>query len=141
MGKETNRQLKKINLKWGTIYAEPYQSETNEEENRSKIYDELGNYLDYISTESITEEEYNNILVDYLKATDIKDFIENKLLVDSYDYDENLEDLLYSIFETSCETDEDFELLEKNIKTRNEEELMTKYCINKIGKWYFFLNI
>lgn len=53
---QTNKQLKQLNLGWGTIYVEPYQSETNEEENRSKIYDELGNYLDYISTESITEE-------------------------------------------------------------------------------------
>mgnify|MGYP004595840365 CR=1 FL=1 len=139
--KQTNRQLKKLNLGWGTIYVEPYQNETNEEQDRSKIYDELGNYLDYISTESITEQEYNNILADYLKTTDIENFIEKGLLVNSYDYDENLEDLLYSIFETSCETDEDFELLEKNIKTINEEELITKYCINKIGKWYFFLNI
>lgn len=138
---QTNKQLKQLNLGWGTIYVEPYQSETNEEENRSKIYDELGNYLDYISTESITEEQYNNILADYLKATDIEDFIENGLLVDSYDYDKNLEDLLYSIFETSCETDEDFEKLKKNIKTKNEKELMEEYCINKIGKWYFFLNI
>lgn len=139
--KQTNRQLKKLNLGWGTIYVEPYQSETNEEENRSKIYDELGNYIDYISTESITEQEYNNILADYLKATDIEDFITNCLLVDSCDYGENLENVLYSVFETTCETDEDFEKLENDIKTKNEKELMEEYCINKIGKWYFFLNV
>nr|DAT76265.1 MAG TPA: hypothetical protein [Caudoviricetes sp.] len=139
--KQTNRQLKKLNLGWGTIYVEPYQSETNEEENRSKIYDELGNYLDYISTESITEQEYYNILADYLKATDIEDFIENKLLVDSYDCSESLENTICSTFETTCETDEDFEKLENDIKTKNEKDLMEEYCINKIGKWYFFLNI
>ena len=37
MREETNKQLKRLNLKWGTIYVEPYQSKTNEEENRSKI--------------------------------------------------------------------------------------------------------
>ena len=139
--KQTNKQLKKLNLGWGTIYVEPYQSETNEEENRSKIYDELGNYLDYISTGSITEQEYYNILADYLKAADIEDFIENKLLVDSHDCSESLENIICSTFKSTCETDEDFEKLENDIKTKNEKELMEEYCINKIGKWYFFLNI
>lgn len=138
---QINKQLKKLNLGWGTIYAEPYQNETNEEENRSKIYDELGNYLDYISTESITEEEYNNILTYYLKTTDIKDFIENGLLIDSYDYCENLIDLLDCVFGSTYETDEDFDQYQKDIETKSEEELMEKYYINKIGKWYFFLNV
>lgn len=141
MGKLKDKQLKQLNLGWGTIYVEPYQSETNEEQDRSKIYDELGNYLDYIDTECITEEEYYNILADLLKATDIDNFITQYLLVDSYDCSESLENTICSAFESTCETDEDFEQLEKDIKAKNEKELMEEYCINKIGKWYFFLNI
>lgn len=141
MRKETNKQLKKLNLKWGTIYVEPYQSKTNEEENRSKIYDEFGNYIDYINTEHITEKQYNDILCEHLLSKGVEDFIENGLLIDSYDYCENLIDLLDCVFGSTFETDEDFEQYQKDIETKSEEELMEKYYINKIGKWYIFLNV
>ena len=54
----------------------------------------MGNYLDYISTESITEKEYNNIITEYIQSKDIQDFITNCLLIDSCDYGENLEKIL-----------------------------------------------
>lgn len=132
------RKLKKLNLKIGTIYVEPYDCETNEESGRSKIYDSIGNYLTYISTESITEQQYYNILADLLKPTNIQDFIENKLFVKSYDYDTDLDNLLYSLYDSV--DDETFTQLENDISTNSEEKLISDYCVNKIGKYYLYID-
>ena len=132
------RKLKKLNLKIGAIYVEPYDCETNEERGRSKIYDSIGNYLTYISTESITEQQYYNILADLLKPTNIQDFIENKLFVKSYDYDTDLDNLLYSLYDSV--DDETFTQLENDISTNSEEKLISDYRVNKIGKYYLYID-
>ena len=60
------------------------------------------------------------------------------MCINSWDYGTDLNNLLYSIYE---DTDNDtFEQLETDIATLNDEQLMSEYCINKIGKWYFYLH-
>ena len=53
MNKLVKHKLKNIN---GFIYVEPF-STNNEESDRAKIYDENGEYLDYIDIEIHTKKE------------------------------------------------------------------------------------
>lgn len=52
--KETNHTIE-IPTSFGTIYIEKWEPECREEEERIKLYDSDGKYLDYFSTESIYE--------------------------------------------------------------------------------------
>ena len=131
-------RLKKVYIKnlGGYIYIENYRKD-NEEEDRAKIYDENMQYLDYIPLEELTKQEYMASIKEYKQAKDINDFIDNCLFYNVYDYSENLEYLLYSILDGQDE--ECFEELENDLKTLNEKELLTKYMINNIGNYYFYL--
>lgn len=133
------KKMIKVNMNWGGhIYVEPYHCENNEEEDRSKIYDEKGCYLSYIDTEFTTLGQFKEILENYKNSKSLANFIENYLGINSWDYGEDLNNLLYSIYD---DTDNDiFKRLETDIATLNDEQLMGEYCINKIGKWYFYLD-
>ena len=132
------KKMIKINMSWGGhIYVEPYHCENNEEENRSKIYDEKGLYLNYINTEFISFEQFNKILTSYKKSKSLENFIVDCLLIESYDYSTDLNRLLYSRYDDADK--ETFEQLEKDIAKMKEIRLMLGYYVNKIGKWYFCL--
>ena len=133
------KKMIKVNMSWGGhIYVEPYHCGDNEEENRSKIYDEKGYYLSYIDTEFTTLGQFKEMLKNYKNSKSLENFVKNYLCINSWDYGTDLNNLLYSIYE---DTDNDtFEQLETDIATLNEEQLMSEYCINKIGKWYFYLD-
>lgn len=52
--KETNHTIE-IPTSFGIVYIEKWEPECREEEDRVKLYDSNGNYLDYFSTESFYE--------------------------------------------------------------------------------------
>ncbi len=144
--------MKAINTKFGTIYIEDLEYDRHnpagrEEEDRIKIFDSLGRYLDYwtmdalmgIATSSDTtiEEEYQSIIHSCENADNLKDFcpdiryatndVEKMALFMQADYDLDIErqELIAMIFT-------------KNRKGI-EELVLSNDFINKIGDWYILI--
>lgn len=132
---------RKIEMKFGGyIYVESYRGKHNEEDFRSKIYDENKNYLNYIDTEFLSKKEYHNILKEY-RNQQLEEFISN--FADSYDYSVNLECLLASAYDeyyigydeyNYCK--EFIDELTKDCETLTEKELCDKYDVNRIGDYF-----
>lgn len=121
----------------GYIYVESYAGKDKAEWDRAKIYDENMGYIDYICLDGTTYKEYKDILDEIRNCKNIEDFIEYTTSETSYDYSESLQYLLESIFDDA--SDEEFEILENNLKTMTEKELLEEYCINKVGDYYFYV--
>ena len=128
----------KIKALDGYIYIEDFDGKNNEETDRAKIYDENMAYIDYISLEDLSKNKYNQIITSIINVRDFEDFAER--FAYSYDYSESLEYLLDSIFDNGDTTQEEFDELEDCLNTMSEDEIMTKYSINKVGKYYFYIH-
>ena len=132
--------MKKVKIKAlnGYIYVESFNGKHNEENDRAKIYDENMAYIDYICLDGVDKKQYKN----ELKAlADAKDFCEfaDLLGYTSYDFSDNLGYLLASIFD-DCD-DAEWEEIENKLQTMAEQDILTEYCINRIGNTYFYLGI
>lgn len=132
--------MNKIELKCGGfIHIEPLNQGAEPE--RCKIYDELGNYLDYIYVDCEEAETIYNNTIEYLSnLNDIHEYLES--LFRSYDCGNSLEDLYDSIVDTvywdyTLEELEDFhkEYFDK-LEKLSEKDFCAEYMINKIGNLY-----
>lgn len=130
--------MRKLKIKAlnGFVYVESFNGNKNEENERAKIFDENGEYLDYISLDGISKQQYKNELKALSSAKDFEEFAE-LLGQYSYDYSESLEYLMSSIFDDT--TQEEFDKMEQDRETMNENIFMQEYMINRIGNTYFYL--
>ena len=141
---QMEQRCNKVNiLGGGYFFIEKFDGE-REEEDRAKIYDEFGGYLDYFNLDGKTKEEYNNY-IDYLKnSKSFDEFIDKIDLKDAnYLYQgSNVKELLLSFSEyfTDEETEEKEELYERiEDKNWNEQDLIERYNIQKIDGHYFII--
>ncbi len=138
--------LKRIEFKnfKGFFYVEDY--EDHEEENRCKIYDERMSYLDYIWIDDESDfTRYNRIIEELQNSETIEHFLESLDEVDDlgFDVSKDIYDTLESFYDGEI-TMEDEDLycklivdeLRWDFENLDEEELMNKYCMNKIGEYY-----
>jgi len=133
------KKFNKIDIKalHGYIWVEDYGD--TKEIDKAMIYDENMAYLDYISLDDLSKEEYDAMLQEFEQPTSIDDFLDG--FCTSYDYSESLPYLLESIFDTGDCTDETWQELQHDIATLSENELVDKYCINRVGDYYFWLGV
>jgi hypothetical protein len=144
--------MKKIDTKFGVIYIEDLEYDRHcpamrEEEDRIKIFDSLGRYLDYWTMEYLEdhagmagisiEQVYQDIIVYYKNADSLSVFcpdiryatddVEKMALFMQADYDLDIEgrELAAMIFT-------------KNSK-KLEELVLSNDFVNKIGDWYILI--
>jgi len=129
--------MKKLKIKAlnGYIYVENYNGKHNEEEDRAKIYDSNKNYLDYISLDGVSKQQYKDELKTLSSAKDFEEFAE-LLGLFRYDYSESLEYLMSSIFDNT--TQEEFDNMEHDRETMSESDFIQEYMINRVGNTYFY---
>lgn len=131
--------MKKLKIKAlnGCIYVESFDGKHNEEEDRAKIYDSNKNYLDYISLDGISKQQYKDELKTLSSAKDFEEFAE-LLGQFRYDYSESLEYLMSSIFDTPDYSQEEFDNMEHDRETMSESDFIQEYMINRVGNTYFY---
>lgn len=144
--------MQAINTKFGMIYIEELEYDHHcpakrEEEDRIKIFDSLGRYLDYwtidtllefaTSANTTIEEEYESVIRNYKNADSLSAFcpdiryatddVEKMALFMQADYDLDIErqELIAMIFT-------------KN-RSGIEELVLANDFINKIGDWYILI--
>ena len=122
---------------------EPSLSFTREEEERAKIYDEFGGYLDYISVESISNSDYWSVINNLTQSASSKEFL-NKLDIDEdIVLGDSIFNLLFAYAEGFGENEDEEEksLLYERLNDKNwsEEDLIEKYNIQKVGNLYFII--
>lgn len=144
--------MKTINTKFGTIYIEELEYDRHcpakrEEEDRIKIFDSLGRYLDYWTIDALMgiaessnttiEEEYHSIIHGYENADHLRDLcpdiryatndIEKMAMFMQADYDLDIDgrDVVAMIF------------TQDNKKL--EELVLSSDFVNKIGDWYILI--
>lgn len=146
------RKIEFKNFK-GFFYIEDY--EDHEEENRCKIYDERMSYLDYIWVcnygdgwnEDIEEDkkEYETKIEELQNSETIEYFLESLDEVDNLGFDvtKDIYDTLESFYDGEIVMeDEDLycklivDELRWDFENLDDEELMNKYSMNKIGEYY-----
>ena len=133
----------------GYIYIEKFDSDpekdkenVREEDERAKIYDERGTYLDYICLDGLSNAEYWSRLSTILSVKDGEDLILNKLDIgEEMVTGEDIREVLLNYAETFDKEDEEREeILERLIdKNWSEDDLMSRYCIQKVGICYFIV--
>lgn len=139
-------RCRKISLDCGGyFYVERFEKEHDnlflplrEEEERAKIYDETGGYLDYISCESIETKDYEDIITHLQQSQSAVEFL-GKLDIDEEMIIANSLQQVLTDFATSLDDGfEESEILER-IKDKNwtEKDLMERYEIQKVGNCYF----
>lgn len=144
--------MKQINTKFGTIYIEDLEYDHHnpagrEEEDRIKIFDSLGRYLDYWTIEHLED----CVEID---GTSMEQVYQE--IIDRYEYVDNLCDLcpdiryatndvekmalfMYADYDLDIETRELMAMvLTKNMKGL-EELVIANDFINKIGDWYILI--
>lgn len=147
--------MRKIDFKnfKGFFYVEDY--EDHEEENRCKIYDERMVYLDYIAVFDYGDgwsvdleddkEDYENTIKNLQNSETIVHFLESLDEVDDLGFDVSKD--IYGTLESFYDgeivmEDEDLycklivDELRWDFENLDEEELMNKYSMNKIGEYY-----
>lgn len=120
----------------GFVWVESFNGKKNEEEDRAKIYDENGEYIDYICLDGVDKKQYKNELKALVKAKDFEEFAD-LLGVCRYDYSESLEYLMSSLYDNT--TQEEFDNMEAERETLKEIDFLQKYAINRIGNTYFYI--
>ena len=110
------------------LYVEPYNDPQNEEDGRSKIFDSHKNYIDYIDTDTTTEDEYNQI-INFYATQDTLDFCNNFATV--FELYTDPTPLLEEFYTT--------EEIENDRNTLTDMEFCNKYLLNKLGNYYVII--
>ena len=129
---------KRIKALDGWIFIQGY-NEPKEEWDRAKIFDSNKAYLDYITLDGRTEEDYVEVVLRLANSANIESFIEYLTGSDRYDYSESLEYLIADLYDDCDTTQEEYDLVMKDLAELSERELLDKYCINRVGKYYFYI--
>lgn len=144
--------MKAINTKFGTIYIEDLEYDRHcpamrEEEDRIKIFDSLGRYLDYWSMECLEdfvesenktlEEAYQDIFRRYEDADNLSTFCPD------IRYATNDAEKMALFMQADYDLDIDGRELVAMIFTKNskklEELVLSNDFVNKIGDWYILI--
>lgn len=134
----------KVETKFGVFYIEDW--EGREEEDRVKLYDSLGRYLDYFSVDSI-EETWNGswsifaeeIMRGAKKCSSVEEFLDY-LGINYLKISKNLEDILKCIYSEDeyVYRDGKYYLKEDNSEIGLGSVLENEW-VNKIGEFYILV--
>lgn len=129
----------------GYIYVEYLNK--GEEQGRAKIYDSNWNYLDYIATNEMTKEQYQNIILGMQNAKNDLDFIQYYLCWNSFDCANTIFEAIDSAYDNDYVGYDDYDDCKETIDelthdydTLTEKELCDKYDVNRVGNWFMICN-
>lgn len=117
----------------GYVWVEKLHHKHNENPEKSKIFDQNYEYFAYFDTKNTKKRQFKLQLKELMNAKSVIDFATT--FDDNFIYDKNLEDLLLELYENwDLET---LKELTKNLKYKQNPELLKDYSINQVGDYYF----